>query len=163
VGFFLYQDFIVFNSSQATFFLIGCIATLALLTIIFQQLFKPRQKFFPKRVITTFESKMFIRLKEAFPQHHILAQVAFSALITNDNFKIRNKFNRKVTDFVLLNQKLEVVAIIELDDPSHLGKEQEDAERDAMLNEAGYQVYRYMDIPSVHNLKKDILNNSISA
>ncbi|MGC3820002.1 DUF2726 domain-containing protein [Acinetobacter sp. G11] len=148
----------MFNSSQATFFLIGCIATLALLTIIFQQLFKPRQKFFPKRVITTFESKMFIRLKEAFPQHHILAQVAFSALITNDNFKIRNKFNRKVTDFVLLNQKLEVVAIIELDDPSHLGKEQEDAERDAMLNEAGYQVYRYMDIPSVHNLKKDILN-----
>lgn len=101
---------------------------------------------------------MFIRLKEAFPQHHILAQVAFSALITNNNFKIRNKFNRKVTDFVLLNQKLEVVAIIELDDPTHIGKEQEDAERDAMLHEAGYQVYRYTDIPNVHSLKKDILN-----
>ncbi len=158
MGFFLYQDFIVFDSSQATFFIIGCIATLALLTLVFQQLFKPQQKFFPKHVITPFESKMFIRLKEAFPQHHILAQVAFSALITNDNFKIRNKFNRKVTDFVLLNQKLEVVAIIELDDPSHIGKEQEDAERDAMLNEAGYQVYRYTDIPSTHNLKKDILN-----
>ena len=41
---------------------------------------------------------------------------------------------------------------------SHIGKEQEDAERDAMLNEAGYQVYRYTDIPSTHNLKKDILN-----
>ncbi|MDN5512743.1 DUF2726 domain-containing protein [Acinetobacter sp.] len=148
----------MFDSSQFTFFLIGCIASLALLTLIFQQLFKPRQKFFPKRVITHFESKMFIRLKEAFPQHHILAQVAFSALITNNNFKIRNKFNRKVTDFVLLNQKLEVVAIIELDDPSHIGKEQEDAERDSMLHEAGYQVYRYTDIPSVHNLKKDILN-----
>ena len=40
----------------------------------------------------------------------------------------------------------------------HIGKEQEDAERDAMLNEAGYQVYRYTDIPSTHNLKKDILN-----
>nr|WP_269091782.1 DUF2726 domain-containing protein [Acinetobacter sp. SM34] len=129
-----------------------------MLTLVFQQLFKPRQKFFPKRVITPFESKMFIRLKETFPQHHLLAQVAFSALITNNNFKIRNKFNRKVTDFVLLNQKLEVVAIIELDDPSHIGKEQEDAERDAMLHEAGYQVYRYTDIPSVHSLKKDILN-----
>ena len=122
MGFFLYQDFIVFDSSQVTFFLIGCIASLALLTIVFQQLFKPRQKFFPKRVITHFESKMFIRLKETFPQHHLLAQVAFSALITNNNLKIRNKFNRKVTDFVLLNQKLEVVAIIELDDPSHIGK-----------------------------------------
>ena len=158
MGFFLYQDCAVFDSSQFTFFLIGCIASLALLTLVFQQLFKPRQKFFPKRVITHFESKMFIRLKETFPQHHILAQVAFSALITNNNFKIRNKFNRKVTDFVLLNQKLEVVAIIELDDPSHIGKEQEDAERDAMLHEAGYQVYRYTDIPSVHSLKKDILN-----
>lgn len=158
MGFFLYQDCAVFDSSQFTFFLIGCIASLALLTLVFQQLFKPRQKFFPKRVITPFESKMFIRLKETFPQHHLLAQVAFSALITNNNFKIRNKFNRKVTDFVLLNQKLEVVAIIELDDPSHIGKEQEDAERDAMLHEAGYQVYRYTDIPSVHSLKKDILN-----
>jgi len=94
VGLFLYQDLTVFYSSQATFFLIGCIATLALLTLVFQQLFKPRQKFFPKRVITQFESKMFIRLKETFPQHHILAQVAFSALITNNNFKIRNKFNK---------------------------------------------------------------------
>ncbi len=158
MGFFLYQDFIVFDSSQVTFFLIGCIASLALLTIVFQQLFKPRQKFFPKRVITHFESKMFIRLKETFPQHHLLAQVAFSALITNNNLKIRNKFNRKVTDFVLLNQKLEVVAIIELDDPSHIGKEQEDAERDAMLNEAGYQVYRYTDIPSADRLRRDILN-----
>ncbi|WP_174559534.1 DUF2726 domain-containing protein [Acinetobacter bouvetii] len=148
----------MFDSSQSTFFIIGCIATLALLTIVFQQLFKPRQKFFPKRVITHFESKMFMRLKETFPQHHILAQVAFSALITNDNFKIRNKFNRKVTDFVLLNQKLEVVAIIELDDPSHIGREQLDAERDAMLHEAGYQVYRYTDIPSTQNLRNDILN-----
>jgi len=94
VGFFLYQDFIVFDSSQVTFFLIGCIASLALLTIVFQQLFKPRQKFFPKRVITHFESKMFIRLRETFPQHHLLAQVAFSALITNNNLKIRNKFNK---------------------------------------------------------------------
>jgi len=51
-----------------------------------------------------------------------------------------------------------VVAIIELDDPSHIGKEQEDAERDAMLNEAGYQVYRYTDIPSSNHLRKDILN-----
>ena len=148
----------MFNSSSSTFLIIGIIASLALLTIVFQQLFKPRQKFFPKRVITHFESKMFIRLKEAFPQHHLLAQVAFSALITNNNLKIRNKFNRKVTDFVLLNQKLEVVAIIELDDPSHIGKEQEDAERDAMLNEAGYQVYRYTDIPSADSLRRDILN-----
>ncbi len=61
---------------------------------------------------------MFIRLKEALPQQHILAQVAFSALITSDDYKIRQKFNRKVTDFVVLNTQFEVIAIIELDDRS---------------------------------------------
>ena len=147
----------VFQSSQITFLIIGVIATLALLTIIFQQLFKKPQRFYPKRIITAFESKMFFRLKESFPQYHVLAQVAFSALITNPSLKIRAKFNRKVTDFVLLDDQLKVIAIIELDDPSHLGKEQEDAERDQMFYEAGYRVFRYNDIPSVQSLKKDIL------
>ena len=71
--------------------------------------------------------------------------------------KIRNQFNRKVTDFVLLDKNCNVVAIIELDDPSHLGKEQEDATRDAMLEEAGYRVLRYTSIPSVQTLQKDAL------
>lgn len=136
--------------------IIGSIAALALLTIFLQQLFNPKQRYFAKKVITVFESKMFFRLKEAFPQHHILAQVAFSALITNSNLKIRARFNRKVTDFVLLDKNLKVVMIIELDDPSHIGKEVEDAQRDAMLYEAGYRVKRYTEIPTVETLKKDI-------
>ena len=134
------------------------IATLALILLCTQQYLKKQKKFQPKRIITAYESRMYIRLKEAFPQYHVLAQVAFSALITSHNLKIRNKFNRKVTDFVLLNESLQVLVIIELDDPSHIGKEQEDAERDAMLNEAGYQVYRYTDIPSADRLRRDILN-----
>lgn len=143
-------------SNQLSFFLIGLIATLTLLTILFQQYFRPKQRYYSKRVITQFESKMFYRLKQAFPEYHVLAQVAFSALITHTNFKIRAKFNRKVTDFVLLDEKLEVIAIIELDDPSHIGKEEEDAQRDAMLESAGYRVYRFTDIPSLKCLRKTI-------
>ena len=146
----------VLDSSQITFLIIGSIALLALLTIFLQQYFNPKQRYFSKKVITAFESKMFFRLKEAFPQHHVLAQVAFSALITNSNLKIRARFNRKVTDFVLLDKRLNVVMIIELDDPSHIGKEVEDAQRDAMLYEAGYRVKRYIEIPTVETLKKDI-------
>lgn len=146
----------MFDPSQITFFIIGSIATFALLTIVLQQYFNPKQRYFPKKVITNFESKMFFRLKEAFPQHHVLAQVAFSALITNSNLKIRARFNRKVTDFVLLDKNLKVVMIIELDDPSHIGKEVEDAQRDAMLYEAGYRVKRYTDIPNIETLRKDI-------
>ena len=74
--------------------------------------------------------------------------------------KVRAKFNRKVTDFVILDKKMQVVAIIELDDPAHIGKGQEDAERDAMLLPAGYQVYRFTNIPSPQSLRRDILNNS---
>ncbi|ENX41099.1 hypothetical protein F887_02585 [Acinetobacter sp. NIPH 2100] len=99
---------------------------------------------------------MFMRLQQAFPQHHVLAQVAFSALITSDHYKIRSKFNRKVTDFVVLDQDMNVLAIIELDDPSHLGKELEDKKRDQMLREAGYQVQRYTEIPSIRQLQMDL-------
>lgn len=99
---------------------------------------------------------MYARLISAFPQHHILAQVAFSALITNHQYKIRNLFNRKVTDFVILDKDFNVVVIVELDDPSHIGKEKQDAERDAMLEEAGYRVIRYTSIPSISTLKNDI-------
>lgn len=138
------------------FIAIGCLATLLFVALCIQQYLRSKQQFFPKKVITDFERKMFIRLKEAFPEHHVLAQVAFSALITSQNMKVRNQFNRKVTDFVLLNKSLDVIAIIELDDPSHIGKEIEDAKRDAMLNEAGYNVFRYTEVPTVRHLKKDI-------
>lgn len=105
-------------------------------------------------MITPFEQKMFLRLNEAFPQHHILAQVAFSALITSQQYKLRAKFNRKVTDFVILDMQMQVIAIIELDDPSHIGKEKEDASRDKMLTQAGYKVSRYTEIPSIRTLKR---------
>ncbi|NAR66902.1 DUF2726 domain-containing protein [Acinetobacter haemolyticus] len=115
-----------------------------------------KQQFFARPVITSFESQMFLRLQQAFPQHHILAQVAFSALITSDHYKIRSRFNRKVTDFVILDKDMQVIAIIELDDPSHIGKELEDKKRDHMLQQAGYLVQRYTQIPSIKQLQMDI-------
>ena len=153
------------NLSQITFLIIGCIASLAILIIInlekikFKrdtQISSTKKEYYAKPVISNFEIKMFERLKKAFPEHHVLAQVAFSALMTSNYMATRNKFNRKVTDFVILNHHLDVVCIIELDDPSHVGKENEDAKRDAMLQEAGYTVIRYTSIPTVRQLQKDI-------
>ena len=111
-------DFHVFTSSQSTFFVIGFLASIALLFLPVQQLFFPKKNFYPKPMMTAFERRMFMRLKQAFPEYHILAQVAFSALITNSHYKIRALFNRKVTDFVILNADMHVIAIIELDDHS---------------------------------------------
>ncbi|WP_343621415.1 DUF2726 domain-containing protein [Acinetobacter proteolyticus] len=145
----------MFQSNHLLFLSIGFISTALLLFSCLRPFF-PKQKFFARPVITTFESRMFSRLQQAFPHHHVLAQVAFSALITSDHYKIRSKFNRKVTDFVVLDQEMNVLAIIELDDPSHVGKELEDKKRDQMLQEAGYLVLRYTQIPSVKQLQMDI-------
>ena len=146
----------MFNASSFTFLIIGIIASLVLIILCAQQYLKTKKKFYPKRIITAYECRMYVRLKEAFPQYHVLAQVAFSALITSHNLKIRNQFNRKVTDFVLLNESLQVLVIIELDDPTHLYKVEEDKFRDHMLHEAGYRVLRYTEIPSFRQLHKDI-------
>jgi len=156
VGFLFALSSAVFHLSQIIFFVIGCLASFALFYLLFPHLFTRQQKFYPKRVITAFESRMFTRLKDTFPHHHILAQVAFSALITHDQMNMRSKFNRKVTDFVVMDREYNVVAIVELDDPSHFGKEKEDAERDAMLIAAGYTVVRYTEIPSIRQLQRDL-------
>ncbi|MCH4248032.1 DUF2726 domain-containing protein [Acinetobacter populi] len=136
-------------------FLLPCLLFLGI--ILFYKL-KYKQQYFSRRLMTPFEQKMFTQLKRAFPENDVLCQVAFSALITNDHYKIRSRFNRKVTDFVLINSECDVIAIIELDDPSHLNKVAEDQFRDKMLNEAGYTVYRFCSIPSVQELRKSIPN-----
>ena len=108
-----------------------------------------------KRVITLNEQPTFLRLREALPNHIVLAQVAFSALMTSKGYTSRSRFNRKVTDFVVLDKGFNVVAIVELDDSSHKGREQEDAERDAMLEEAGYTVIRYTRTPEIQQVRAD--------
>lgn len=146
----------MFESSHLFFIILGCLSTCIFLVVCLRPYLFQKQKFFARPVITNFETQMFIHLKQSFPSYHVLAQVAFSALITSNDYKVRSQFNRKVTDFVVLNDKMEVIAIIELDDPTHLEKEEEDRMRDQMLTEAGYIVKRYTSIPSVRQLQKDI-------
>ena len=52
----------------------------------------------------------------------------------------KDSFNRKVADFVVIDKNFNIVAIVELDDSSHKGQEDNDAERDALVNEAGTSV-----------------------
>ncbi|RQL45485.1 hypothetical protein BJI63_12405 [Acinetobacter baumannii] len=147
----------MFESSHLFFIILGCLSTCIFLSCLFTSfIYFQNKNFFARPVITNFETQMFIRLKQSFPSYHVLAQVAFSALITSNDYKVRSQFNRKVTDFVLLDENMEVIAIIELDDPTHLEKVEEDRLRDQMLIEAGYIVRRYTNIPSVRQLQKDI-------
>lgn len=108
-----------------------------------------------KRIITMNEQPTFMKLKEALPEHIILAQVAFSAFMTAQGYATRNLFNRKVADFVVLDKAFNIVAIVELDDSSHKGKEKFDAERDTLIQEAGFKVIRYKRTPELAQIHRD--------
>jgi len=114
-------------------------------------------------LMTEFEQKMYEVLCRALPKSQIFVQVSFNSLIKeNEQIKawqdawqlkqgIRNKFNRKVVDFVIYDvENHQVLAIVELDDPSHLNPKQiaQDEQRDLMLKQAGYFVLRFTQIPT---------------
>lgn len=99
---------------------------------------------------------MFSTLSTALPECVVLAQVAFSALITTDEQTHRNRFDRKVADFVICSRQLTPIAVVELDDRSHWNKRAADADRDTMLRNAGYQTLRYQGIPQTEDVRRDI-------
>lgn len=120
---------------------------------------KPRQQHTPiqpKAILTRREQQFFQVLNQALPRCYIFPQVSFSAILNTKGFYTRSQFNRKFADFVICNAQLAIVAIIELDDSSHKGREQQDAARDAMLGEAGYTVLRYAQIPESWQIQKDL-------
>jgi Protein of unknown function (DUF2726) len=112
-----------------------------------------------KRLLSRNEQPMYFRLVEAFPDLVVLAQVSFSGLMTGKTQSDRNKFNRKIADFVICTKAFEIVAIVELDDSSHQGREKQDSERDAMLESVGYRVVRFKKTPNVADLKTAIFPN----
>lgn len=102
-----------------------------------------------KRAFLTENEKEFLtRLEQAFPEHRVMAQVCMGALMAPDvrggsaeYLSIRGRFAQKVVDFVILDDALEVIALVELDDRTH--SLEKDAARDAMTAAAGYVTLRY--------------------
>ena len=109
------------------------------------------------RPLTMNEQPMFTKLREVLePEYIVLAQVSFGAILWTRSKAIRNRFNRKMVDFVICDKGFNVIAVIELDDSSHKGKEERDAERDLLLNEANITVFRYKFIPESWKIRDDI-------
>lgn len=117
-----------------------------------------------KALLTPNEREFYRRLLAALPQHVVLTQVAMGALMqpTADKAErafrsTRGLFSQKIVDFVVLNDKLEVVTLIELDDRTH--NKLKDAQRDRLTGEAGYVTLRYESKakPSVEQLRTDVL------
>lgn len=110
-------------------------------------------------LLTEREKSMYTELVAALPNHSVLAQVSFSALITTTSRATRNRFDRKFADFVICDRQFNVIAIIELDDSSHKGREAQDKDRDELLSNVGYRTVRYPKIPSKVQIRQDVEPN----
>ena len=103
---------------------------------------------FPKKVLSPVEQQLYHRLVRAFPDHVVLAQVAFSQLVgvkKGENFTaIWNRYNRLTADFVLCTKDFRTAAVLELDDRSHDHPARQDADRRkaAICEAAGIPLHR---------------------
>lgn len=93
------------------------------------------------------EQDMYRRLVAALPEHVVLAQVAFSQMLTveggsrDKNFRKFGTARQKVADFVICDKSFKVVAVVELDDSTHSSAK--DEKRDEIIREAGSKTIRW--------------------
>jgi very-short-patch-repair endonuclease len=109
-----------------------------------------------RKLVSKNELAMYSRLREAFPDHVVLTQVALSSLLTAGHQRTRNTFDREVADFVLCTKTFEVLAIIQLDDASHRDNEEQDAARELLLTNAGYITLRFKTVPDADALRAEV-------
>jgi hypothetical protein len=120
---------------------------------------------FARPPLTTREQFLYHRLSVMYPEHIILAQVALSQIIdvspgTPNRQAIRGKFKQLVADFVLCRSDFSIVAVIELDDPSHAQPHRQDADarKTKAVESAGLTFVRIPagPIPSETDLRRVI-------
>lgn len=109
---------------------------------------KSRKKYIKKTLMNNTEIVFFEKLKKGLIGLHVFPQVSMNQVLDVEqqkDYKDRLPFWAKIIDFVICTPQCQVIAIVELDGPSHDSpeKKQKDKDRDEMLEEAGYIVLRY--------------------
>ena len=143
--------------------LVGAIVLIALLVIAAVVLAGTSKKTLPlvaKRLMSNREREAITVLEQLFPDCRIHSQVAMAAVLTTKTgldkktrASIRNRFDRKIIDYVIEERiSGEIVMIVELDDKTH--NPSKDATRDAMTAAAGYRTVRIppkarLELPSL--------------
>jgi very-short-patch-repair endonuclease len=108
-----------------------------------------RPTYSKSRFLTQPEAQLYRRLKSALGEgFEVFAQVSMGAVMepqSRDKQTRRADFNRicaKRIDFIITDNALDIVCIVELDDRSH--NIEKDAERDALTASAGIPTIRWM-------------------
>jgi very-short-patch-repair endonuclease len=154
------------SANDTVLFVLICSLLIAIALLVLACLGRRRprgkHKYLPKQLLTPNEKEFFGRLRKAVPEYAIQSQVCMGALMdgrhsSGKHLRTRAKFSQKIVDYALLDDKLNVILLIELDDRTH--DPIKDAARDAMTNEAGYRTLRIESRakPSVMDLRAQIL------
>ena len=105
--------------------------------------------YYAKKPLSQPEQILYFRLTQALPDHIILAQVQLSQLLGvkkgNNHQSWLNRINRMSADFVVCKKDSTVVAVIELDDATHLQSKRQaaDAKKDKALKAAEIKIIRW--------------------
>jgi len=143
------------------YILIGSLLLLCVLIMAWKSLesgTKQQDSALKQRAIFNINEQLtYTRLKGILPKSTVLAHVSFDALLTTKYSRTRHKYRNMVADFVVLDEHHQVTAIIALDDPMILKRQQNSQYQDALLAMAGYRVIRYEDVPEYYQLRQDFL------
>lgn len=99
----------------------------------------------PKRILTDSEVYNLERIIDNLPDGVMICpQVSFNAFIDCKKMNLRNQFNRKSVDYLILDNDFNPLIIIECDDDSHTSKKvrMRDLQRDQIAAAAGIPTLR---------------------
>jgi len=130
-----------------------------------------RRAYYPKNLLTEAELPFFSQLQQALPEYGVFPQVCMGALIDPPGHlrgewrkRARYAYQSKIVDFVVWNPELnKVVCLVELDDPSHDNRQDEDAQRDAITAEAGYPTARFdvRKLPDLAAIRQTVITAKV--
>lgn len=107
-----------------------------------------KKRYIKKKLLNEREIIFYEKLKEGLKGLFVFPQVSMNQVLDVEqqrDYKDRIPFWAKIIDYVVCTPGYQIIAMIELDGPSHdsRSQKQKDQERDEMLKEAGYIVVRY--------------------
>lgn len=123
---------------------------------------------YARYLMTETELEYFHFIESILPAgYRIFPQVSFNAFVHSDEISVRNQFNRKCCDFLLVRGDiLEPIVVIEVDDPkSHNNKRarENDAKRDEIVARAGYETIRIhndLGFEKVKSIIRDVIKKN---
>ncbi|WP_367276964.1 DUF2726 domain-containing protein [uncultured Salinicola sp.] len=118
-----------------------------------------------KRLMTRHEMVMYHKLVRALSDtpYIVCPQVSMGAVMDiksgvdgKQRLGLRNRFDRKIIDFVIADEEGHARLLVELDDSSHVSSR--DRERDSLTTSAGYRTLRYRKAGTldVRSLRRDM-------